>query len=133
MAIAQHTNASGAADPSPCATVAGITKIPAPIVELTIFAVSDGMPMPRTSCSSVCFASSVIVAGSSAMSRMLRDHAKRNKRKSPGGRPSSNKSSDLVSATTHPALSPERGLHYKRKEVRRPRDEELRPPLNHPH
>jgi hypothetical protein len=39
------------------------------------------MPMPRTSWSSVCFASSVIVTASSAMSRMLRDHAKGNKRK----------------------------------------------------
>ena len=48
MAIAQQRNASGAADPSPFATVAGITKIPAPIVELTIFAVSAGIPMPRT-------------------------------------------------------------------------------------
>jgi hypothetical protein len=133
IAIAQHTNASGAADPSPCATVAGITKIPAPIVELTIFAVSDGMPMPRTSCSSVCFACSVIVAASSAMSRMVRDHAKGNKRKPLGSQVSSNKSLDLVSTTTRRVSSPERGLHCKRKEVRRPRHGELRPPLNHPH
>ena len=48
MAIAQQMNASGAAGPSPFATVAGITKIPAPIVELTMFAVRAGIPMPRT-------------------------------------------------------------------------------------
>jgi hypothetical protein len=49
MAIAQQTNPSGAAGPSLCATVAGITKIPAPIVELTMFAVSAEIPIPRTS------------------------------------------------------------------------------------
>src|SRR5438093_25705 len=48
IAIAQQRNANGAAEPSPFATVAGITKIPAPIVELTIFAVRAGTPMPRT-------------------------------------------------------------------------------------
>ena len=49
IAIAQQTNARGAAGPSPFAIVAGITKIPAPMVELTMFAVSAGMPIPRTS------------------------------------------------------------------------------------
>jgi hypothetical protein len=49
IAIAQQMNASGAAGPSPAATVAGITKIPAPMVELTMLAVSAGIPMPRTS------------------------------------------------------------------------------------
>src|SRR6266487_3391687 len=60
IAIAQQTNARGAADPSPLATVAGITKIPAPIVELTIFAVRAGIPMPRTSFSSVRSASWIV-------------------------------------------------------------------------
>jgi hypothetical protein len=53
IAIAQQMKASGAAEPSPRATVAGITKIPAPIVELTMFAVNAGTPIPRTSFSSV--------------------------------------------------------------------------------
>src|SRR6266550_2277118 len=48
IAIAQQMNASGAADPSPFATVAGMTKIPAPIVELIMLAVSAGIPIPRT-------------------------------------------------------------------------------------
>jgi hypothetical protein len=48
IAIAQQTNASGAAGPNPLATVAGMTKIPAPIVELIMFAVSAGIPIPRT-------------------------------------------------------------------------------------
>ena len=133
IAIAQATNASGAAGPNPLATRAGKTKIPAPMVLLTMFAANPGTPMARMSCSSVCFACSVIVTASSAMSRMLRDHAKGNKRKSPGRQASSNKSWDLVSTTTRRVSSPERGLHCKRKEVRRPRHEELRPPLIHPH
>src|SRR5438094_7251216 len=69
IATAQQTNASGAAGPSPLATVAGITKIPAPIVELTIFAVRAEIPMPRTSFSSVRSASwivNVVLADSGA-------------------------------------------------------------------
>src|SRR5438477_8270935 len=60
-------------------------------------------------------------------------HAKGNKRKPLGSQTSSNKSWDLVSTTTDRVSSPERGPHCKRKEVRRPQHEELRPPLTHPH
>ena len=48
MAIAQQTNARSAAGPSVLAIAAGKTKIPAPMVELMMLAVSAGMPMPRT-------------------------------------------------------------------------------------
>ena len=41
--------ASGAAGPRPFATSAGKTKIPAPMVELTMFAVSPGTPIARMS------------------------------------------------------------------------------------
>src|SRR5205814_1559746 len=44
MAIAQQTNARGAADPNPFATAAGITKIPAPMVDLTMFAARARIP-----------------------------------------------------------------------------------------
>ena len=49
IATAQQMNATGAADPKPFATNAGRTKIPAPIVELTMFAVSPGTPIARMS------------------------------------------------------------------------------------
>ena len=52
-AIAQTMNAIGAAPPSFSAMVAGRTKMLAPIVVFTMFAVSAGSPMPRTSWASV--------------------------------------------------------------------------------
>ena len=52
IATAQMKNAIGAAAPRPAATIAGKTKIPAPIVALTMLAVSAGTPRARTSFSS---------------------------------------------------------------------------------
>src|SRR5438105_15394588 len=47
IAIVQTRNANGGAEPRLFATSAGKTKIPAPIVELTMFAASAGMPNAR--------------------------------------------------------------------------------------
>jgi hypothetical protein len=52
ITTAQIANAIGAAAPNPAATIAGKTKIPAPIVALTMLAVSVGTPRARTSFSS---------------------------------------------------------------------------------
>src|ERR1043166_5267803 len=52
MTTAQMANAIGAAAPRPAATIAGRTKIPAPMVALTMLAVRVGTPRARTSFSS---------------------------------------------------------------------------------
>src|SRR5438067_6504387 len=51
-AIAHTMNATGAAGPSFSAIVPGKTKMLAPMVVLTIFAVRPGTPMARSSCAS---------------------------------------------------------------------------------
>src|SRR5439155_1797082 len=52
ISIAQTTYATGAAGPRRSATTAGSTKMPAPIVTLTMLAVSRRTPIARTSAAS---------------------------------------------------------------------------------